>query len=297
MSLKNDIAEARKTHDIVDVLGTDKKSIICPLPQHIHHSNTPSFSVFWKRGFQWWKCHGNCNAEGDIIDLVGYLRITGYDPKNTKDIRAALALVDQRYEMKIVIPEKEVSLNGSEWIDFVPPGIEVIDYARNRGMTAETIHKFRVGQSGMAMTMPAFHDGLLRGIKFRNLTPHGLRYWSMEGSRQSLFNFDAVNMQTGTVFVVKAEIPCMIMDQEGFKACAPTGGEGGWVESWRTGLALAHKVVIGDNDAPGKKLGEKRAALLGADLKFPPEEYKDVDQWYLADKTHCLNTIHHWEEE
>jgi hypothetical protein len=49
--------------------------------------------------------------------------------------------------------------------------------------------------------------------------------------------------------------------------------------------------VIGDNDAPGMELGQKRAAFLHAELKFPPPAYKDVDQFILADMQLALETL------
>jgi hypothetical protein len=299
MTLADDIEQACRTHDIRDVLGTQKKLIVCPLPMHLHHSNTPSFSIFWQKGLQYWKCHGSCAREGDVVDLVGYLRIPGYDDKNTDHIRRALELIGQRYEPKIVLPEEQEVLRGDEWRDFLPPGIEAIEYAASRGLNTDTMRKFRIGQSKNSMTIPCFEDHKLTGIKLRNLRPcdKRYRYFSLEGSHQGLFNFDAVYLTQEPVLIVKAEIPVMLLDQYGILACAPTGGEGGWREPWRTALALSpNRIVVGDNDEPGRKLGERRAAFLAADLKFPPEIYKDVDDWVLAEPQNALKTIREWME-
>jgi hypothetical protein len=54
-------------------------------------------------------------------------------------------------------------------------------------------------------------------------------------------------------------------------------------------LALADVVVIGDNDPDPKvreetrKLAERRAKELNGKLFFPPEQYKDVDEWIVDD--------------
>ncbi|MBN1618381.1 hypothetical protein JW887_03500, partial [Candidatus Dojkabacteria bacterium] len=54
--------------------------------------------------------------------------------------------------------------------------------------------------------------------------------------------------------------------------------------------ALADVVVIGDNDPDPRvreetrKLAERRAKELNGELFFPPEEYKDVDEWILKRK-------------
>jgi hypothetical protein len=306
--LRDQIDEADRTHDIRDVLGltTNRRTIVCPLPQHQHVRGTPSFSIYWKNGKQWWKCHGNCQLEGDLVDLVGYMRVSGYERRDPAKVRKALELVDQRYAYKIVTPPPIVTLDGNEWRKY-PLGKEVIAYGARRGLTQDTLKRFRIGQGDLWgakwMTIPSFTVGMLRGIKLRNIgrcTPD-FRYASIEGGTQSLFNFDKIRYHTGPVFVVKAEIPCMLMDQVGFYACAPTGGEGsrgdgGWFEEWRTALALAKTIVVGDNDASGKKLGERRAALFAADLKFPPENWKDIDEWILADPA-AINTIKSWTEE
>ena len=296
-TLVDRIEETRKLHDIQSILGTNKKKIVCPMPFHTHHNHTPSFSIYWKNGVQRFRCHGSCGAEGDVIDLVGYLQITGYDHHDRVQREQALALLDDKYEPEIVIPERDTELMGNEWKEFVPPGKDVIQYAAKRGLTEATLNKFRVGQFGRMMTMPVFEEERCIGIKMRSIT--GKRYVSLAGSRSGLFNYDRVYLTTHPVFIVKAEIPCMLLDQLGFLACAPTGGEGSYRQSekWRMALALAPKVVIGDNDEPGRKLGPARAALLAADLRFPPDPYKDIDQWYLAEPERALEMLRAWLKE
>ena len=301
MRLIDMILEACSNHDIHNVLGTRKKSLVCPLPQHSHKNNTASFSIFWKEGRQYWKCHGNCQLEGDVVDLVGYLRVPGYTRWDPSSVRRALQLIDERYEISYVIPEKNVVLNGGEWADFLPPGEEVIEYASRRGLTTETMRIFKIGQCGKSMSIPCFMEGKLKGIKMRRMDGTGkLRYWALKGSAQGLFNFDNVSFKQEPVLLVKAEIPCMLMHQEGFLACAPTGGEGsgsGWNETWRTALAFARVIVVGDNDEPGYKLGLNRAVVMNGRLVFPPGPYKDVDQWWLADPAGARAQITQWMEE
>ena len=75
------LEEIRATHSIQSVLGWPdrKKWGLCVLPQHVHGSNTPSFSIYPWQGKQLFKCHGNCGGKGDVIDLIGYLEIPGYN--------------------------------------------------------------------------------------------------------------------------------------------------------------------------------------------------------------------------
>jgi DNA primase len=297
MKLSEQFEDARRTHDILTILGTNKRKIICPLPGHQHHENTPSFSIVWKKGVQWFRCHGNCGASGDVIDLVGYLRDASYDPHNLEQRKNALKMLDERYDISIAIPEKETVLYGDEWYHFLPIGPEALEYTRSRGLTDKTVNKFRIGQSGTWMSLPCFEEGRLQGIKLRTIDPSLTgddRFRAVKGSRQGLFNIDDCQYSTGTVFVVKGEIPAMLLWQMGYKAVAPTGGEGGWRESWRTALALANKIVIGDNDVPGRIMGPKRAALMAADLVYPPQAFKDIDEYVLASPEEARRQLDRW---
>lgn len=303
-TLTEQIREASSKYDIRSVLGLTNRSkvIVCPLPFHIHKNNTPSFSIFTRGGKQWWRCHGSCDLEGDVVDLVGFMRVPGYDKKNPGKIREALECLDQRY---IVSPPKldEVNLlSGTEYLKFLPPGKEVIEYASSRGLNELTIKEFKIGQSGHYMTIPLFEDGILKGVKMRNILPSDkrLRFMQLPGSRLGLFNYDNVYLKTDVTFIVKGEIPAMLMHQLGFQVCAPTGGEGSGRRQafrWNTALALSSIVVIGDNDAPGKALAQKRADLFGAMLVFPPERYKDVDEWILDEEHVAVNQIRAWREQ
>lgn len=297
MKLSEQFEDARRNHDILSILGTDRKKIVCPLPGHVHHENTPSFSVVWKKGVQWFRCHGNCGASGDVIDLIGYLRISCYDPHDLEQRKRALKMLDDRYDVVIAIPEKEVVLKGDEWYRFLPIGEDGRAYANSRGLDDTTIDKFRLGQSGKWLSFPCFEEQRLRGIKLRSIDPNDKgdeRFRAVKGGRQGLYLIDACQYFTGTVFIVKGEIPALLLCQMGYRAVAPTGGEGGWTDNWRTFLALANKIVIGDNDVPGRIMAPKRAALMAADLVYPPEQYKDLDEWILASPEEARKQLDRW---
>jgi hypothetical protein len=281
MNIRERIDQARTQHDIKVILGTSKKLIVCPLPGHVHGSHTPSFSIFFKDGAQRFKCHGNCSLTGDVIDLMGYMNIPGYNRHDGRMVEEALNLLEQKAPVTYVIPEKDVRLSQNEWRRFLPPDEKTIAYARTRGLNDETLVKFKVGTLGNYMTLPCFEFGELVGVKVRNTTHKGVRFFQLEGSRQGIFNFDAINLTDQTVLVTKGEIPCMLLDQMGFLACAPTAGEGSTTQKLKDALVFARVIVIGDNDGPGRKLGEKRAEILNARLVFPPERYQDIDKMIL----------------
>lgn len=281
---------------IFDLARTTRKrrQILCPLPDHKHHNYTPSFSIFWADNRWRWRCHGNCDRQGDVIDLVGFMQVPLYDKRDPHKLGKAIGILSGNgYQPVVPKPpkrEKKIVLSPNMWREFLPPGHRVVTYARKRGLSEATLEHFQIGQHENWMTIPAFRDQRLIGIKMRNTGP-GLRYRQIRGSVSGLFNHDAVKYALGRVFVTKGEIAAMVLCQHGFLACAPTGGESMQItEDMATILALADVVVIGDNDrgervrAKTRALAEERALALNAELFFPPEQFKDVDEWILKDE-------------
>jgi hypothetical protein len=93
--------------------------------------------------------------------------------------------------------------------------------------------------------------------------------------------------------------------QHGFRACCPVAGEGSGLDNrYRVALSFSEKLVlIGDNDANQevrRRMQDKakeRADFLTAELHFPPQEYKDIDNWVLAEPETALPIIKGWLED
>jgi hypothetical protein len=307
------IREARRLYSIHSILGVDprKEWLVCPMPQHIHHANTPSFSIYTAAdGVQRFKCHGNCGLSGDVIDLVGYLYVPNYEKGSIEHVRRAITYLDRKYDLSP--PEmkpKTPRLDPHEWRKYYPAERVVRAYAASRGLTNETLAKFKIGQYKHFMAMPTFEEGVLRMIKFRNTWPperldqgdfNSLRFWSAKGSVKGLFNYGAVAFTEQPVLILKGEIPVMLCDQYGLLACAPTGGESSLAKQYMPQLAFAEvRVVVGDNDpdpavrAKMHKAAERRARVLKAELRYPPPEYKDIDEFILADPS-AVEVIRSW---
>jgi hypothetical protein len=304
------IREARALYDIRSVLGLteNKRVIVCPLPMHLHHNNTPSFSIYMDQGVQKFACHGACGKRGDVLDLVGFMQIPNYQPNEGEHVKRALTLLEAGYKIAPVKQAPKVpALSNTAYQDFLPAGAEVVEYARSRGLTPETLKKFRVGQSNLHnkvwMTMPTFHMGRLMGIKMRNLNPLSARdrYNSLAGSVGGLFNANAVYYTTEPVLIVKAEIPAMLLDQYGIHAVAPTGGEASnEAELFSFIVWSCKRVVVADNDHDPDvrrqmdRAAQKRAELFHASLQRPPENYKDIDEYLLAEPERALSDIRNW---
>jgi hypothetical protein len=301
----DELRDIARLYDIYVLLGLDhrKKLFLCPLPQHIHTSNTPSFNVKVIHGRQRWICFGNCGKGGDVIDLMGYMYIPNFSPKNPEHIRMAAArLQDKPIAPPVVLAVKK-ELDQGLWRKYADElDSKVILYADRRGLTSETLKKFRIGSRKGAMAIPVFENTVLKAIKFRSTAKQPkMRYWSEEGSQEALFNYDAIAYTEKPVLIVKGEIPVMLLDQYGLLACCTTVGEGkSDISEWKHLFAFCPKiVVVTDNDKDPevrKKMvakAEDRAKALNAELKAPPEKSKDIDAWVLDDPG-AIDTIKGW---
>jgi hypothetical protein len=303
------LRDMRRLYDIRDVLhlSARKKVIVCPLPTHIHKHRSPSFSIFVTTdGIQKFRCHGaSCGKEGDVIDLAGWLFMgNSYDPKDGEKVKQALTLLSGGTRINPPKPEttKAPMLANGLYKLYLPAGDAVVNYAKTRGLTRETLEKFSVGQNANWMTMPTLHGEKLIGIKMRNLNAKGKRdrFRSEAGSTAGLFGYNSVHHTTRPVAIVKGEIPVMVLSQIGILACAPTGGEGSYYKHEELLLPLAFaskRIVIGDNDRDPEVrekmqlAARRRGEIFRAPVFFPPEPFTGVDDWILARPEEALPAI------
>jgi hypothetical protein len=278
---------------------------------HAHQNNTPSFSIFNKPdGSQYFRCHGSCGKEGDVIDLVGYMRISGYDPRDGEHVKRAITLLQAGFQVSPPREQKariaRLPYDAISGMD--EPDLDVLVYADMRGLTEETlvrfmVRKYQVG-SKKYMAIPTFHFGQLMGIKMRNVDDHGEkgnRFLFYPGSSSGLFNYSTVFANSAPVLIVKAEIPAMLLMQHGIHACAPSGSENVIRKELFSAMAWATKrVVVKDNDSDARVrekmdvYAARRAKVFQAELKAPPEQYKDIDEFVLAEKERALEMIQGW---
>lgn len=291
-----ELEELAIIYSICQLLGleTREQKIVCPLPFHLHHSNTPSFSIkFGDDGKEVFRCHGNCGCYGDVIDLVGYINIAGYNRKNPQHLARAVEILVSDGIPRVsapVILQRPDGLDQSI-LERHPIGDMGMAYARGRGISDDVIREFRLGQKGEALLIPAIEEGVVKCVKYRNMGHQPLaRYWSEKGSKMALFNYDRVAGTEQPVIVAKGEIAVMVLASRGFLACCTTIGEAAEFPSRYVEALIwsEHIIVIGDNDSPDiqAKLHPKniaKADQLKAELIYPPAAYKDVDEWLIKD--------------
>jgi hypothetical protein len=187
------------------------------------------------------------------------------------------------------------------------PDLDVYAYAYERGLEPETLDHFGVrtyehmGKKYMAV--PTFHFGRLMSVKLRNIDAKNKhdRFLFYPGSKTGLFNYAGVFGKSEPLLIVKAEIPAMLLLQNGIHTCAPSGSENVNREELFQAMAWAVKrVVVKDNDRDPKvrakmdRYAQARAEAFKAELQAPPEEYKDIDEFVLAEGERALEMIRGW---
>ncbi len=119
---------------------------LCPF----HQEKTPSFTVSDAKGF--YHCFG-CGVHGDVIKFVMEQRGLSY-PEAIKDLAAQAGLALPKFSKESVQQQKriddsyEVMELAAKWFEsnlHQTNAIEARRYLKERGLTEETIKKFRIG--------------------------------------------------------------------------------------------------------------------------------------------------------
>ena len=147
--MSNNVQRIKEKLGIVDVVGSylklDKAGAnlkgICPF----HNEKTPSFFVSPERGT--FKCFG-CGAGGDIftfveqfegVDFPGALKILA-EKAGIELVKENPQLKDERSRLFKIMEESALFFERK-----LSENIEVQEYLKKRGLTKETIQKFRIG--------------------------------------------------------------------------------------------------------------------------------------------------------
>ncbi len=162
------IQEIKNRLDIVDVVreyvnlekaGSNYRAL-CPF----HHEKTPSFFVNQQR--QIWRCFGGCNDGGDMFHFI--MKIEGVEFGDALRIlakKAGIELKKQNPEVetkrKRLVEICEIATSFFEkQLDQSKKGEEVKIYLKERGISEESIKKWRIGYSPIAKdTLSSFLIG------------------------------------------------------------------------------------------------------------------------------------------
>ena len=143
---------------------------LCPF----HKEKTPSFTINDEKGF--YHCFG-CGAHGDVINYIKEYEHLGYREAIEKLAGMAGLAVPQPNRAEAEQYSREQSLQQvmevvTGWLEHqlmeTAEGELARNYLRERGLSADTIAKFRIGYA------PADRDALVRALKNQGITEQQL---------------------------------------------------------------------------------------------------------------------------
>ena len=267
--------------------------------------NTAAFHVKGTR----YQCF-SCTEKGDIFDLVGYME--GLENDFAKHYNRPLKIMrpylngDKKEKSKSVkskiikIPEIIEELDYTDYLHKCHENVAQTDYFRNRGLSQETIHRFKLGYDPEKKLVTIPYNPDCKGYVDRVLWDSNSKYYK---HGNELFNMNAL-YEVGInawlsgdgdyVFVCEGQIDAMSFVEIGLDAI----GLGGVNEISNLIKQLKEKtcckilVLALDNDKAGRRATGKfieELAEAEIDQKYIVnsdmyEKYKDANEFLTTNK-------------
>jgi twinkle protein len=172
----------------------------------------------------------------------------------------------------------------------VTPKARVLDYLREeRGISAETIAKYKIGESGDNIVFPfLLPDGTLALVKNRKAEDGAKPIPTTSNCEAVLFGWQAVPDDAREIILTEGEIDALSWDTYGMPALSvPFGGGGGnkqkWIENEFERMDRFERIYLAlDMDKPGEEAANAIADRLGRHrclrVKMP---FKDANECLL----------------
>lgn len=265
--------------------------------------NHPSFYVYFtdtenaRAGY--WGDHAADDAEfsrGTFLKLLAFLRNESEDETfeylNSEfgtDAPADMSRLTLRKNVRIVA--KRPTMRYAERYDeyertHTTDISDAVAYMRERGIYAETVGQYKVGQYGSAIAIPWFNGrGELITVKYRSM--ESKKFWYMTGGDDITNELYGVHSLYGTeidrLYVVESEIDAMYLHSLGHYAVA-LGNKAmnrGRAELLRK-LRFKELCIIPDNDEPGMFAAQTvvnfMAPYTDIFIAEVPEMCKDINE-------------------
>jgi twinkle protein len=296
MITQESIKKLKETVSLYDIINNEiqlKKSgayyiTKCPF----HNEKTPSFKV--KQSDNHFKCFG-CGAYGDMIDFIVKLKSLSFQDA-VRYIASQKNFELEETSNEIVKPQPRL-----EKIDKV-----YIDYFENRGISNNTLLRFKVTQGNEWMPdvqteIPVvcfnyFRDDELVNIKFRGKNKS---FKLVKDAELIFYNLDAIKNDE-TAVIVEGEIDCMSMYEAGIYNCVSVPNGAGshnltYIDNCINHLIDKKYIVIAvDNDDAGNKLKDELIRRLDIERCFYieyPEGCKDANDILIKHGKQYLNSL------
>lgn len=208
-----------------------------------------------ERGIFYW------NSEGVVGDPLVYLtkvrRLTFEDAKEyLKNFQYTGTHVYTINTKKgdIVVYPKLVDI-------FFEDGKNKRDYFYERGLTDDTINRFRLGFYNEFFLVPFFEDGTFRNFQMRKDKPKTIRSY-YKGVGPILFNSDILKV-VSTIYYTEGPIDAIVLMQNGLPAISSNSG-GSFLMDWYSKFSNVKKIyLLFDNDNAGRNEAKRVAEILG----------------------------------
>lgn len=211
-----------------------------------------------ERGFWWWNSRG---LKGN--DYLWLTIVKGFSEKQ------ALDYLKQSKDYEDIFIKR---VHGQEEVVLYPKLIDVFyengqvndrGYWYKRGLTDETIQRFKLGFDDGWYMIPIYQDGIFRNFQMRKEVPEKRIQVYYKEQGRLLFNSDILKF-TDMVFITEGPTDCLRLLQEGLPAISHNAGSEGWNSDWFKYFVHQKRVnVIYDNDLAGRNGGKIVARNLG----------------------------------
>lgn len=136
------------------------------------------------------------------------------------------------------------------------------EYFNRRGITDDTISRFRLGYHNGFYTIPFYQDGIFKQFQLRKDSPKTIRNY-YRGVGPLLYNSD-VMMLTDKIIFVEGPTSCIVLNQNGFPCVSMNTGAEGFLEEWFPYFSHQKEIyLLFDNDKAGIRGALRTAKILG----------------------------------
>lgn len=249
---KKDWAEVIDVQDylarVVGIKGQvkgDQFMGLCPL----HDDKTSSFSMSLSKGL--WKCFSGC-GQGNLPQF--HAKWKDCLPVEAEEELELVAGVRKEVPPKEVNDRHKTLLAKKDALE---------DLKKKRGLTLETIKRFKLGFDGKRIWIPIMERGIIWNVKQHrakdNIEPKALSYDQNMGEAR-LFPYD--NLKHDQVVIFEGEFDAMLAHQLGIHAITNTAGAETWKNKFNGQLKGKDVVICYDIDKAGKDGAAKVARIL-----------------------------------